>query len=99
LSFDPERIYLTHFGAVANPAALGAQLLALMDRMVAIGERERCAPQRHARLKDALGALYLDSLRAHGCTMDEAAIAALLALDIELNAQGMACWLDRDTTR
>jgi hypothetical protein len=31
--------------------------------------------------------------------MDEAAIAALLALDIELNAQGMACWLDRDTTR
>jgi glyoxylase-like metal-dependent hydrolase (beta-lactamase superfamily II) len=99
LSFDPERIYLTHFGAVANPAALGAQLLALMDRMVAIGERERCAPQRHERLKEALGALYLDSLRAHGCTMDEAAVAALLALDIELNAQGMACWLDRDKTR
>jgi glyoxylase-like metal-dependent hydrolase (beta-lactamase superfamily II) len=99
LSFAPERIYLTHFGAVAEPAALGAQLLALIERMVAIGERERGAPQRHARLKDALGALYLDSLRAHGCTMDETAIAALLALDIELNAQGMACWLDRDNTR
>jgi hypothetical protein len=35
------------------------------------------------------------SLREHGCTMSEAEIAQALAIDIELNAQGMAVWLDR----
>jgi hypothetical protein len=51
---------------------------------------------RHRCLVAALSALYLERARAQRCPLDEAAVAAVLAMDIELNAQGLACWLDRD---
>ena len=34
-------------------------------------------------------------LRAHGCTMSDAAIDAILDKDFELNAAGLAAWLNR----
>jgi hypothetical protein len=33
--------------------------------------------------------------RAHGSTLSDATMIELLALDIDLNAQGLAAWLDR----
>ena len=36
-----------------------------------------------------------DRLRAHGCTMDDSAIASLLQLDLDLNAQGLGIWVGR----
>ena len=41
-------------------------------------------------------ALYLERAQQHGCVLDDAAVVAVLAMDIELNAQGLACWLDRE---
>ena len=38
----------------------------------------------------ALTALYLERARAHGCPLDDAGVAAVLHMDIELNAQGLA---------
>jgi glyoxylase-like metal-dependent hydrolase (beta-lactamase superfamily II) len=99
LSFAPERMYLTHFGAIGDAAAHGVQLLALLEDMVGLGQALRHAEDRHQRLKAGLWTLYRESLRAHGCALSDTAVAELLALDIELNAQGMACWLDRDPTR
>jgi hypothetical protein len=60
-------------------------------------ELERGAAGRHQRLKDGLLGLYLDSLRRHGCTMGAEQVAQLLAVDLELSAQGMGVWLDRDS--
>jgi hypothetical protein len=40
-------------------------------------------------------AIHLASLRAHGVTLSEERIRELLDLDLELNAQGIAIWLDR----
>ena len=57
-------------------------------------EHTLAAPERHARLCDGLRTLYAERLRATGRAAD-AALRDLLALDIELNAQGMAVWLDR----
>ena len=88
-------MYLTHYGRVTDVARLGALFLGLLDRMVALGASVRGAPDRHAALKAGLLAIYVDSLARHECTLDEATIARLLALDIELNAQGMGIWLDR----
>ena len=42
-----------------------------------------------------LEAIHLQSLRAHGVTLTDERIRELLALDLELNAQGIAIWLDR----
>ena len=96
LSFDPACIYVTHYGRVGDVPRLAARVLAVLDGMVAIGRRHRFAADRHAVLKRELAALYAASLAGHGVepTADK---LELLAMDIELNAQGMALWLDRDT--
>jgi glyoxylase-like metal-dependent hydrolase (beta-lactamase superfamily II) len=95
LAFDPAWVYLTHFGRVGDVQRLGALAAELVRRMVALGEHERHAPERHQRLAGGLRALHRASLAEHGCTLDSPAIDALLAHEVELNAQGMACWLDR----
>jgi glyoxylase-like metal-dependent hydrolase (beta-lactamase superfamily II) len=99
LARRPERMYLTHYGRVGagadEVARLGALLLAQVDAMVAIGRAAAAGPARHELLKRELGALYLARLRAHGCTLPEPRLLELLAVDIELNAQGLAVWLDR----
>lgn len=96
LAREPEAVYLTHFGRLGNVASLGRHQLTLLDEVVAIGHALRDHPERHQALRDALGSLYLRSLRAHGCTLPDEAILEVLALDIELNAQGMGVWLDRE---
>jgi glyoxylase-like metal-dependent hydrolase (beta-lactamase superfamily II) len=93
LARDPQWIYLTHFGRVGDVQRLGALLLSLIDEMVALGLRHRQADDRHARLRQGLATIYAASLEAHGSSRPDA--RELLELDIELNAQGMAAWLDR----
>jgi len=95
LSFAPDWVYLTHSGKLGNVAALGAAQLVLLEQVVALGERLRHAPERHAALQAGLRTLYLADLRAQGGQISEAAFDVQMALDIELNAQGMAVWLER----
>lgn len=92
----PVAMYLTHYGRVENPARLAAELHAQIDAMVAIARRCDGLPDRHDVLIAALGALYVARLRLQGNALDEAQVLRVLAMDIELNAQGLACWLDRD---
>lgn len=102
LARRPRAIYLTHFGVVGGSEdqvqRLGAQLLDVMRQMVALGRREQHAPDRAARheaLKRGQFEIFVASLRQHGSTMPTEALASLLTLDLELNAQGMVVWLDR----
>jgi glyoxylase-like metal-dependent hydrolase (beta-lactamase superfamily II) len=94
LARDPACMYLTHFGRVRDVPRLGRLLFELLDGMVAIARAAPAGADRHAAMKRQMLALYLDSLAAHGCTLDEATVADLLAIDLELNAQGLAVWLD-----
>lgn len=97
LSRSPRAMYLTHYGRVGDVPRLGALLLSLLDEMVALGRRVGgLGEQRHAALCEGLAAIYRDSLAAHGCTLAAQDVQQLLALDVELNAQGMAIWLDRE---
>ena len=95
LAFRPEQIYVTHYGRVGEVPRLGALLLWQLDEMVSFAKSLEPGAARHARLIDGLAAIHLRSLRAHGVTLSEAAIRDLLSLDLELNAQGVAIWLDR----
>ena len=97
LSLNPSCMYLTHFGRVADVARLGRLLLQLLDDMVAMAQPLRHAADRHEALKRGQLEIFVRSLHAHGAMASRAQIAELLAIDLELNAQGMAIWLDRDT--
>ncbi|HEX2540293.1 MAG TPA: MBL fold metallo-hydrolase [Caldimonas sp.] len=94
---DPAHVYLTHYGAVGDVPRLAALLLAQLDEMVACALSLRSAPERHKALMEGLWSIHLRRLREHGVTLPEARIRELLALDLELNAQGIAIWLDRST--
>lgn len=102
LDAEPLAMQLTHYGRVGGSVAevrrLAALMLEQMDEMVALARALRTAPQRHEQLRAGLLDGYLARLRAHGHAADAAA-ADWLALDAELNAQGLAVWLDRETAQ
>ena len=95
LAFGPQCMYLTHYGRVTDVQRLGALLSDLLAQMVRLGRDVQHAPDRHQRLKDGQLDIFAASLAAHGCSFTRQQIAALLAMDLELNAQGIAVWLDR----
>ncbi|MCC8537186.1 MBL fold metallo-hydrolase [Xanthomonas axonopodis pv. poinsettiicola] len=91
----PQAMYLTHYGRVESPGRLAQALVQQIHAMTEIALGCAARADRHRCMVAALTALYLERARQHGCRLDDAAVAQLLATDIELNAQGLGCWLDR----
>lgn len=95
LATDPQRVYLTHFGMLEDVRALAVQLHGQLDAMVELARALARADDRHVRLRDGLLDIYVKHYHALDGTLDRAALAEALAIDLELNAQGLAVWLDR----
>jgi glyoxylase-like metal-dependent hydrolase (beta-lactamase superfamily II) len=95
LSFDPACLYLTHFSRIGDVARLGALLLSLLAQLTTMALEERATPGRHDVLRRRQLALFSRSLAEHGCILAPETVAELLSMDTELNAQGLAIWLDR----
>ena len=98
LAAEPLAMLVTHYGRIGGSVdevrRLAGVMLAQVDEMVALARQLREAPGRHERLKAVLLDGYLAHLRAHGHPASADA-ADWLALDAELNAQGLEVWLDR----
>jgi hydroxyacylglutathione hydrolase len=91
----PEGIFLTHYAEVRDIARMADDLHRLTESHRALGMRLRDAgPERHARLRDGVTGLILDEAARYGWRHDRAALERIFEIDIELNAQGLACWLD-----
>jgi glyoxylase-like metal-dependent hydrolase (beta-lactamase superfamily II) len=99
LDAQPALMYLTHYGAVGDAEKLAVQLLAQIDAMVLAAREMKDARDRHNQLKRAFADIYLAELRRHGATGHELELRALLATDVELNAQGLGAWLDAEKKR
>jgi glyoxylase-like metal-dependent hydrolase (beta-lactamase superfamily II) len=96
LAQRPELMYLTHYGAVRDAEKLAVQFLAQVDAMADAARSLADAPGRHDELKRAFGDIYIAELRRSGSTQSENFLRDILATDIELNAQGLGTWLDRN---
>lgn len=94
LAFKPDAVYLTHFSRLAPPAELGREVLRLLDRYVAIALATSADDDKTARIREGLTTLLLDEARRHGCRRSDAEILDIWHLDLELNAQGLAYWLE-----
>jgi glyoxylase-like metal-dependent hydrolase (beta-lactamase superfamily II) len=95
MAAEPRCMYLTHFGKHTTVESMARRLLALLDQIETMGLSLRLAEERHDALKAALREIYLADLTQASTPLSRSAILDLLEMDVELNAQGMACWLDR----
>ncbi len=96
LSFEPAAVFLTHYSRVTEVARLAADMHACLNAYVDIARN--CAgqgEQRGACMQNLMHAYLVKRVREHGCTLDQATVDLWLGMDVELNAQGLAVWLDR----
>lgn len=99
LARDPEAIYLMHYSRVTDVQRLGASLKTQIGRLADIARRHSDRPDRKQAIMNDMRQMWHDMLREHGCTLGASQIDELLAVDLELNAQGLEAWLDRQKTK
>jgi hypothetical protein len=98
----PACVYLTHYGRVEEVAAHAAGLHAMVHGFragaTAVGRAGAAADPagRHAALRDVVERAGLADLDRVGCAAGAAARRAAIASDVEINAQGLAAWLDKE---
>jgi glyoxylase-like metal-dependent hydrolase (beta-lactamase superfamily II) len=98
LAQQPECMYLTHYSRVDNVQKLGRDFLEQLDAMLAlmssVAARPHSPDERHEALKDGIAEIYFGRLRAMGSTLPTQRVLEQIGMDIELNAQGMAIWME-----
>lgn len=99
LALRPRWAFMTHFSRVGELQRLGQDLHRLLDGHVAVAKTAQgtSGTERHGIITTGLRKLFLDYVRQRSCTLPEAEIDALFALDVEVNAQGVEVWMDRPT--
>jgi glyoxylase-like metal-dependent hydrolase (beta-lactamase superfamily II) len=97
LRFNPKAMYLTHYGRIDHPQALENDLRGSIRDMaeLALAEEGKVPEGREERLKEAVAQHLIARVKDHGCDLDETRIREILAVDMELNAQGLGVWLIR----
>jgi len=99
LSFHPEALYLTHYGRVDNVRQLGVDLKRRLDALVSMAQAAvGTGVARHAEIKELITAYLQAELSTHGCQLPAEHALDIWATDLELNAQGLAVWLDSRPT-
>lgn len=97
VGFQPQAVYLTHFSQVTDIPAKAADLHRMVDAFVTIAREHRHAGEsRHALIRGDLERLLLDEAKRFGSPMSEAELLTLFENDFELNAQGIAIWVDSE---
>lgn len=95
MATDPAWMYLTHYGRVGNVQQLAADLRGDLAMYQSIALHLADEPDRHARIVEALTLHALEELAAMAAPVSDDVARDWLAFDLELNAQGLGVWLDR----
>jgi glyoxylase-like metal-dependent hydrolase (beta-lactamase superfamily II) len=95
--FQPQQVFVTHFSRVRHVAEHVASLHRLLDAYADLARAAAAKPEPGPALLTGMQALLQAEVRRHGAAMDDARILSLLAMDIDLNAQGLATWLRTST--
>lgn len=95
LGYAPRAMYLTHYSEVRDVERLAGDLKRGVDAFVTLGRSLAAAPQRAARMREAMFGKLCGWLDEHGYAGDTAERHRLLDDDVELNVQGLEVWLDR----
>ncbi|MBA55029.1 MAG: MBL fold metallo-hydrolase [Pseudomonadales bacterium] len=99
LALKPQRMFLTHYGMVEQPEPLRQSLLAQIDDYLGIVERAKQQPvdQQESYLIAQLTEYTFKRARDHGCRLAQAQLQSVLGMDMQLNGQGLAVWMQSQT--
>lgn len=92
LALQPEAMYLTHFSRVEGVERLGGQLLRRIDDFAAMAD---AAPGTGEDRKKAIHEAIERYLLAEVPAVNREEVVHVLSMDMELNAQGLAMWVER----
>lgn len=96
MSFDPEACFLTHYSRVTDLQRLSNDMHAHLDQYVRMAHSYAGRGQQRIQcMQTAMHAYLVQQVRTHGCTLEQTSVDTWLQMDVELNAQGLAVWLDR----
>ncbi|HEY7922098.1 MAG TPA: MBL fold metallo-hydrolase [Vicinamibacteria bacterium] len=93
---QPQAMLLTHYSRVTEIERLAGELRHQIGELATLGRAADGRPDRAARLRQGVRELVHGWVHDHGTPLPAPAIDAVLDVDIELNAQGLEAWLDRD---
>ena len=94
LSYNPERMFLTHYGMLENPADYEQRLHDDLDayvEMATSAEKEGRYETMHQMIKD----YHYQRVAEHGSDASEETIDYIIGSDNELCAQGLEVWMQR----
>ncbi len=98
LSYQPERMYLTHFGAIDQPAQKAIGLKRWISDYVAWCEEINPLDEHsEQQLRNKMRQMTYDRLSDES-ELDQETLDYLLEMDIKLNSQGLAIWWRRSTS-
>ena len=94
LSFQPERMYLTHYGVVEQVESLSKDLRRRIETFVEIAENYKDNNNRTGLIGAKIAEATFAELRDLNCPLPAAACKGMLKMDFDINVQGLEVWLD-----
>jgi glyoxylase-like metal-dependent hydrolase (beta-lactamase superfamily II) len=95
MSYDPQYAFLTHYSRIGNLTHHITMLHDLIDDYVTIASNTyNQRADGNVLLVKELGELLAQRIKLHGCILPQNEIHDLLSMDVNLNAEGLKCWLE-----
>lgn len=96
MSYSPERLYLTHYGLLENPQYYADKLCQRIAYYCEVAQANRNASKPIEKIEDAIFSEESFRLNEILPGIEQAQVHELLDMDLNLNAQGLVVWLNRN---
>ena len=95
MACEPKQVYLTHYSRVHNLDRLATDMHNSINAYVAMALEHQGAANRTELLRASMFEYFVRGLREHGYAGDREMMYSVLSIDVDLNAQGLEVWLNR----
>ncbi|RLA03367.1 MAG: MBL fold metallo-hydrolase [Gammaproteobacteria bacterium] len=95
LSYQPNYIYLTHYGAIEVTKEKGEYLCQQLDQYIQLAEAQPEGKATGEAIEPLLMEHTLTKIAEYGCSSDREAIKKAITMDIKLNSLGLAIWYEK----
>ena len=95
MTYEPESIYLMHYSRVTGTPRLADLLKLQIREFVRIARESESLPDVHGAIRTGMMDMWLKLLGQQGSELSSREVSDWLEGDLELNAQGLVIWLQR----